>query len=293
MKKEKMVKTGQMQQKQLREMKRQKLKQSQQNKLEGLRIRQQAIQDIEQEKETEMSNKLKNIKLAGEVMNSNLASKALKEKLKNQALEEDLQILAYQKNKDEMQEFRKQKELERFKEKQETRNKLIKRQEEYLINCKKTENERTENRLEEAEKRAIKEFQEKQERKKLLQEQINLSRQQQILRKKTEADEIKYEDKEFKEFWDERNKELLEMESNEINEDITRNKQLQSYLKKQIDQKTRKKQEAIEKQKFNDQMAKEMLETEDIKFASYAEKCMKEWSDTGKNVKPLILELKN
>lgn len=36
-----------------------------------------------------------------------------------------------------------------------------------------------------------------------------------------------------------------------------------------------------------------LKDQEGRQFYSYAEKCLKEWSEQGKNVKPLILELKN
>ena len=36
-----------------------------------------------------------------------------------------------------------------------------------------------------------------------------------------------------------------------------------------------------------------MLDHKEKEFYSYAEKCIKEWQDQGKNVKPLILELKS
>jgi len=36
---------------------------------------------------------------------------------------------------------------------------------------------------------------------------------------------------------------------------------------------------------------KAALEEEDKVFHSYAEKCIVEWDDNGKNVKPLLLEL--
>merc|ERR1712098_1045240 len=52
-KKVKAIQTGKMQQKQLKELKKQNTKQKKQNKLEGLRIRQQAILDIEEEKNYE------------------------------------------------------------------------------------------------------------------------------------------------------------------------------------------------------------------------------------------------
>jgi hypothetical protein len=92
-KKVKAIETGKMQQKQLRELKIQRIKQAKQNKLEGLRIRQQAMHDIENEKNNEIKNKIINIKLSQDVLISNQRSKELKQNLKRQALEEDLNIL--------------------------------------------------------------------------------------------------------------------------------------------------------------------------------------------------------
>ncbi len=36
-----------------------------------------------------------------------------------------------------------------------------------------------------------------------------------------------------------------------------------------------------------------MLDHKEKEFYSYAERCIKEWQDQGKNVKPLIMELKS
>lgn len=36
-----------------------------------------------------------------------------------------------------------------------------------------------------------------------------------------------------------------------------------------------------------------LLDQQEKQFYSYAEKCIQGWNDTGKNVKPLILELKS
>lgn len=36
-----------------------------------------------------------------------------------------------------------------------------------------------------------------------------------------------------------------------------------------------------------------LLDQNEKQFYSYAERCIKEWQDLGKNVTPLILELKN
>jgi hypothetical protein len=39
--------------------------------------------------------------------------------------------------------------------------------------------------------------------------------------------------------------------------------------------------------------AQALLDQQEKNFYSYAEQALKEWQDKGKNVKPLILELKN
>lgn len=40
-------------------------------------------------------------------------------------------------------------------------------------------------------------------------------------------------------------------------------------------------------------MQSEMCDKEDSNFASMAEKCLKQWGAEGKNIKPILLELKN
>ena len=36
-----------------------------------------------------------------------------------------------------------------------------------------------------------------------------------------------------------------------------------------------------------------MLDQQEKGFYSYAERCIRDWEDAGKNVKPLLIELKN
>lgn len=100
------------------------------------------------------------------------------------------------------------------------------------------------------------------------------------------------EEKEFSEFWKIRNEELAIVEQQEREEERLRQAELKRYQKIQTDAKAkivendyRKELEAAHKAiALNDQHEKN--------FYSYAEKCLKEWQDSGKNVKPLVLELK-
>lgn len=55
-----------------------------------------------------------------------------------------------------------------------------------------------------------------------------------------------------------------------------------------------KKQEEIFKQELGEQArAQALLDQQEKQFYSYAEMAVKNWQESGKNVKPLILELKN
>jgi hypothetical protein len=48
------------------------------------------------------------------------------------------------------------------------------------------------------------------------------------------------------------------------------------------------------KKEFADAMKmKAAIDDEERIFQSYAEKCIAEWKDNGKNIKPLLLELEN
>jgi len=38
---------------------------------------------------------------------------------------------------------------------------------------------------------------------------------------------------------------------------------------------------------------KAALEVDEDVFKSYAEKCLKEWQDNGKNITPMLIELRN
>lgn len=64
------------------------------------------------------------------------------------------------------------------------------------------------------------------------------------------------------------------------------------YLKAQQDDKRAKVEASFKKEQDAATKAQALIDQQDKDFYSYAEKCIKEWKDNGKNVKPLILELK-
>ena len=71
-----------------------------------------------------------------------------------------------------------------------------------------------------------------------------------------------------------------------------RNKALQDQLQKQIDTKKKKAEEEFVDEKRQAAMSQALADQEERAYYSYAEKCIKEWNEAGKNVKPLLIELK-
>jgi len=62
---------------------------------------------------------------------------------------------------------------------------------------------------------------------------------------------------------------------------------------KQSDLKKNKAEEQFKSENIASLQTQALLDQQEKNFYSYAERCIKEWQDQGKNVKPLIMELKN
>jgi hypothetical protein len=69
--------------------------------------------------------------------------------------------------------------------------------------------------------------------------------------------------------------------------------QLKTYQKKQLETRKVKAEEEFIRELQDAQKSNALLDQKEKDFYSYAEKCIKEWQDAGKNVKPLLIELKN
>ena len=101
------------------------------------------------------------------------------------------------------------------------------------------------------------------------------------------------EEMEFAEFWKMRNEELAIAEQQEKEEERQRRVELTNYLKKQTEEKNIKAQEDFINEQHTALRNQSLQDQQEKNFYSYAEKCIEEWSSQGKNVKPLIMELKN
>ena len=100
------------------------------------------------------------------------------------------------------------------------------------------------------------------------------------------------EEKEFSEFWKIRNEELAIVEQQEKEEERLRQAELKKFQRSQNEVKTKAVEDEYRKELEAAHKALALNDQHEKNFYSYAEKCLKEWQDSGKNVKPLVLELK-
>ena len=63
-------------------------------------------------------------------------------------------------------------------------------------------------------------------------------------------------------------------------------------MAKQVDDKKKKSEEEFLEERRTAMVAQALADNEEKTYYSYAERCIKEWGDSGKNVKPLLIELK-
>ena len=170
---------------------------------------------------------------------------------------------------------------------------LIERQAEVLKNMKNREDEILNKQVEEAEEKAIKLFEEQERRRQQLKDAIDKSREQQIQRRKAEKAAQERDELEFKHFWKLRSEELHIAEMQEKDEARIRAEEMKAYLKRQMDARHKKAEEEYRAELEEATRTQANIDQNEKGFYSYAEQALKQWSDAGKNVKPLILELKS
>jgi len=68
---------------------------------------------------------------------------------------------------------------------------------------------------------------------------------------------------------------------------------LVKFISKQSEIKRIKAEEQFKLDNVASLQTQALLDQQEKNFYSYAERCIKEWQEQGKNVKPLIMELKN
>lgn len=277
---------------QLEEFKMSYIKNMQEEMLEGELLKKQVEEDLEKERQKELNRILNNKKLQDEQRVANDKLREIAEQIKQKELDEERQIEEFAKKKERLDKLRRDKEEQKFKEKQAERQKLIDRQIEYLQNKVSNEDRILNKQVNEAEQKAAQLFEEQEKRKLAMKDAIERSRRQQIARRQAEKDAEAQEESEFKDYWKVRNQELQEAEALEKEEERLRNLELQEHLKQQREAKAKIAEYEFRKEQKAATKAQALIDQQEKHFYSYAEKAISDWKKEGKNVTPLILELK-
>lgn len=94
-------------------------------------------------------------------------------------------------------------------------------------------------------------------------------------------------------FWKARNDELAVSEDIEKDEIRQKQHELKQYQLNQAESRKKLAEDEYVKEINEAATSAALKDHKEKEFYSYAEKCIKEWQECGKNVKPLILELKS
>lgn len=278
--------------KQLDDFKMSYIKKLQEEMLEGELLKKQVEEDLEKERQKELNRILRNKELQEEQKRANQRLQEIADENRQKEIEEEKKVEDFALKKDRRDKLRRDKEEQKRKQKQMERQKLIDRQIEYLHNKVSNEDKILNKQINEAEEKAAKLYEEQEKKKEAMKNAIEKSRQQQISRKRQEKDAEVQEDKDFKEYWKIRNEELQEAEAIEREDERQRNRELADFLKSQKDQKVKEAEEEFRREQRAATKTQALIDQQEKHFYSYAEKAIDEMKKEGKNVTPLVLELK-
>jgi len=267
------------------------IKKMQEEKIEGEIVKIKAQEALEKQREEDRLRKQRLLDAQEETRIGNELLNEIRHQEKLKEIQKDREIEAFAKKKEEIMEMRKMREELKFKEKQEARQKIIDAQIEQLKKLKNKEDELLNKNIKEAEIKAEEVERIKKEKRDQLVKEIDNQIALTLDKRRVEKEKKKIEDKNFQEFWRNKNKELEEKEEADRADFRNRCSNLQEFHKKQSHQKQKVLEDQILKE-FDDALKmKAAIEEEEKIFNSYAEKCLVEWDQGGKNVKPLLLEL--
>jgi len=280
------------QKEQLAEYKEKKFREIEDQMLEGELLRRKAVEDLEAERKAERKRRGMAVQALSETQKANEYLKQIKaeDALRQQREEEKIQ--GYAQRKEKLLELRKQKEDEVFQQKQASRNAMIEAQARRLAEMASDEDQRIERQV--AEKEAADENKrlKKEAARQRWEEDIQKSRVQQIQRKQNEREREKAEDAETAKFLQEWCKVLDRQEQEEVELKNQANRKLSQEHKKMVEIGRRKLEQDKSLEGEVALRAKRAIEADTIEFHSYAENCIRDYSAEGKNVIPLIKELR-
>merc|ERR1719389_1077093 len=280
------------QKEQLAEYKEKKFREIEDQMLEGELLRRKAIEDLEAERKAERKRRGMAVQALAETQKANEYLKQIKaeDMLRQQREEEKVQEYAQRKEK--LLELRKQKEDEVFQQKQASRNAMIEAQARRLAQMQGDEDTRIANQVAQKERDDENKRIAKEDAKARWEQDIQKSRVQQIARKQAEREREKSEDAQTAKFLQEWCKVLDRQEQEEVELKNQANRKLSLEHRKMVEISRRKGEQDKGQEGEVSLKAKRAIEADTIEFHSYAENCIRDYAAEGKNVIPLIKELR-
>jgi len=283
---------AQAQKQQLAEFKEKRFREVEDNMLEGELLRRKALEDLEGERNAEKGRRDQAIRAQRETMQANDYLKQIKAEDMLRQQQEEEKIQDYARRKEKMLQLRKKKEEEVFQQKQQARNAMIEAQAKRLADMQNNEDERVEKQVQEKAASDERTRKQKAERHAKWEADVMTNRAQQIERKLAQRQRARAEDVETARFLGEWCQVLDKQEQEENEMKRAANVKLAEEHKKQVEIARRRKEEEKKQEAMVSVHAKKALEADTIEFHTYAERCIREYSEEGKNVIPLIKELR-
>merc|ERR1712228_366182 len=259
--------------------------------LEGELLKQKAVEDLASENSIQMKRRQQAIQAVKQTQQANAYLKQLKQEevLKEKKEEDKIQEFAARKEK--MLALRKKKEEEVFNAKQAARAVIIQQQAERLASMIDNENQRVERQVQEKEETDRRKAEEKEVLKKRWEADILKSRAAQIDRKRSQRERA--DDAETAQFLNEWCKVLDKQEAEEFQTRKEAAKALNNEHKKACEISRRKKDEEKRLEEGVKVQASKALEADTAEFHQYAEDVIRQYAADGKNVIPLIKDLRD
>jgi hypothetical protein len=264
----------------------------QDNYVEGELIKKQAQLDILRERKNKELIRLTKIKQNEEFVKLNEELKKEAEQRKLKELEEEKKIELEAKKKDELEDIKRRKEREKFNEKLKRQQKLIDIQFENLKRIKEEQERLVNKDVEIKMAKDENEYQLKIEKRNKLLKDIE---EQRIATMKRKEEERKKERLSELNEIEQIRKKINEEKEKEKNEYLMRKqkvKDLHEYYKRQIEDKKKKAFNEFVNEKKDGMQKRDMINKEEEDFFKFAEEKIKSYYEQGKNIIPMLLELK-
>jgi len=284
---------AEMQKSQLKEATDKHLRQIEDDILEGEMLRQKAAEDLRGERLAEKKRRQQAVQALAETQKANAYLKQLRAEDELREQREEEKIREYALRKERVLELRKKREEEVFQAKQAHKQRMIDKQVAQLAAMKSNEDERLERQVLEKEMKDEMMRLEGEERRRKWMEEIDTSRRMQVERKRAQTDRGKAEEHELSTFWKEWCGRLDELDEQEKTQRRLAAKKLAQEQLMQKEVRKRREEEEKRRESTVAVSAQSALEADTLEFHQYAEEQIKKYATEGKNIIPLIKELRS